>query len=183
MSSEVFVISAAQGTDESQALRQALEMAGIKPSRVQDVVFGVEGSASTADPMAAVRAAGLTCPAVSVSPSLRAVFFAATSILSRDSELTVAVGMSGEGSAALVLGGPEAVGRWNLMPRARIAERSLAGAEAALRRAGLTTGEVTVTKTGNSIGLVNAVVQELERGEEPWGMVAAGKLALLLQRV
>jgi hypothetical protein len=181
MPSEVFIISAARGTDASQAICQAVEAAGVRPSRVQDVVFQHGLEATVADPAQTTRAAGLSCPSVSVSGSLRAILFAAQSILSGDVEVSVVAAAEREAGSALVLAGPEAVGRWNLMPRARLAARSLAGPEAALRTAGIAAGEVSVSKHGDRLSLIARVLDELEGGAAKWAMVTEGDLALLLE--
>jgi hypothetical protein len=182
MSSEVFVLSAVRSTEAAEAVRQAVEAAGVKPARVEDAVFSIEPTHSVTEAIRAVRSAGLTCPAVCISSSLRAVFFAAQSILSGDVELVVVVEAGAGGCIAIVLSAPEPIGRWNLMPRARLAARWLTGGAAALQAAGIAAGEVTVVKDGDSLDLASEVIDELERREAQWGLVTAGELALLVER-
>lgn len=183
MSSEAFVLSAACSADPVAAVRQALEKSGANPARVQDALFGADGPGSVPDLSQTLRSAGLACPAVSVSSSLRATCFAAQSILSGDVQLVVVVGLESNGSVGLVLAGPEAVGRWNLLPRARLAVRSLNGTEGALRAAGITPGDVQIVKEGDGgARLVSDVLDELEARHQQWGLVSAGGLAVLLER-
>jgi acetyl-CoA acetyltransferase len=182
MSSEVFVISAVHDANPTQAIRRAIETVGVKPLQVQDVVFAFESAEALADPVASVRAAGLKCPVVSVSSGLRAIFFSAASILSGEADLTIVVGIESKGASALVLAAPEAVGRWNLMPRARLAKRSLGGAEAALRAEGIAAGDVRIMKQGDSVVMAAEAIDELERRSARWGMVMQGELVLLVER-
>ncbi len=118
MDRDVFILSAISKTEPAEAIRLALENIDVKPSRVGDAVFGYDGSFSLPNVEQITKEAGLSCPAVNVSSSLRAVFFAAQSILSGDQELAVVVGLGGEGSTALLLASPDTVGRFNLLPRA-----------------------------------------------------------------
>jgi acetyl-CoA acetyltransferase len=183
MSSEVLVVSAARNTHISEAIRQAVDSAGVKPRHVQDVVFGDDLHAIMADLDRALHAAGLSCPSVRVSSSLRALFFAAQSILSGDVEVSLVAAADREEASALVLAGPEAVGRWNLMPRARVAARSLAGPEAALRMAGITANEIGASVDGESMVANVRLLDELDGGTARWGMVTEGKLVLIIERV
>ncbi len=184
MSSEAFIISAARSADPSAAIRQAVDSAGVNPSRIQDLLLGSERSASVSGVETIVRDAGLICPAAVISSSLRAIIFAAQSILSGDVELVVVVGVDGAAATALLLASPEAVGKLNLAPRARLAARSLAGADAALRFAGITSADVTVTREGESGDLLlNELLDELEAAQAQWGLVAAGQYAVVLERV
>ena len=128
--------------------------------------------------------AGLTCPSVVVSSGLRAVFFAAQSILSGDMDLVVVIGLGEEASTALMLASPDAVGRYNLLPRARLATRSLAGTDSALRSAGLVSDDIAIFKTGENGPLaVKELLEELEQRQVQWGMVSTGDLALLVERI
>lgn len=127
--------------------------------------------------------AGLACPSVSISSSLRAVFFAAQSILSGDIELAVVLGVEAGGATALVLAASEAIGRWNLAPRARLAARSLAGPERAMRLAGIGSADVAIMKEGDQgARLISEVLDELEARKAQWGMVMVGDLVLVLER-
>ncbi len=184
MSSDVFVISAVSTIDPSDAIRLALESSGLNPSRLQDVIFGLEGSTSSPDLAAIVRSAGLACPVVGVASSLRAVFFATQSILSGDVELVLVAGLETNKACACLLASPEAVGRLNLLPRARLAVRSLAGSESALRTTGITTSDVAIFKAnGDSIALLKELIEELEAQKAQWGLVSEGEFALLVERV
>ncbi len=71
-----------------------MELAGLTVDRVQDAVFGFDGSTTFPDLAAITRAADLTCPSVGVSSSLRALFFAADLILCDDAELVIVVGLT-----------------------------------------------------------------------------------------
>ncbi len=181
--SDVFIISAVRSADPAQAIHQALQGLELNPGRVQDVIFGLDGSpAPRVDEI--VRKAGLTCPSAAVSSSLRAVFFAAQSILSGDVELAVVVGMHAEASVAISLASPDAVGRWNLLPRARLAARSLAGAESALRAAGLATQDPAISLNGQAGALlVEELLGKLDEQKAQWGLVSVGKMALVVERV
>ncbi len=182
--SDVFIISFVCNAEPSEAIRLAVEGAGIKPSSVQDAVFGWDGSSSAPSVHEITRKAGLVCGAAAVSSSLRAIFFASQSILSGDVELVVVAGLENNAGCAFLLAAPEAVGRWNLVPRARLAARSLIGSDSALRSAGLTDGDVTVSKRGeNGAPLVIELLEELEARQAQWGLAAVGDSALLLERV
>jgi acetyl-CoA acetyltransferase len=180
MSSEAFVISAVTGVDAGETIRRALEDAAVKLPRVQDVLFDARGAAHFER---LARDAGLKCPTVSVPSGLRAIFFAGQAILSGDVELNIVVGLEKASCAVLVLAGSEAVGRWNLMPRARLAARSMTGEEAALRSAGIVADEVTVSMQGDRVELVAEAVEELETRKALWALIYANPLALLIQRV
>ena len=184
MSSEAFVLSAVRNPDPVEALRLAVERAEVDPSRIQDALFGFERSFTAPGLRDMARKAGLTCAAVGVSSSMRAVFFGAQSILNDSIDLVAVAGVDGRGTCALVLAGPEAVGRWNLMPRARLAARSLHGSEAALRQAGIGSDELAVVKQSESgARLLCELLDELEIRQARWGMVVVGELAMLVERV
>ena len=181
MASDVFIISTARNPDPVAALQQALELAGLEVARVQDAVFGLEHQASEADLAAILRAAGLTCGFASVSPGLRAPFFAAASMLSDDVQLSLAVTLDVDAASAFVLASPEAVGGLNLFPRARIAARSLAGTEPAVRQAGLALADVEICKAGGAA--LHDVLNELDARPARWGLVTDGDMALLIERL
>ncbi len=183
MSSDVFILSSACDPTASSAIRQAVELAAISPSRVQDVLFGLDG-VSSPDLDSIARAAGLTCPSVGVSSSLRALFFAAASLLSDDVELALVIGLHPDACAAFLLASPESVGRLNLLPRARLAARSLAGPESALRLAGLTSADVDVSKTGDHAALLlHDLLAELDAQSARWGLLTVAESALLIERI
>ncbi len=184
MSSDVFIISSARHLSAPVAIRQAVELAGLSPSRIQDAVFGFDGSSAFPDLDSITRGADLTCPSVGVSSSLRALFFAADSILSDDVELAVVTGLDADSSTSFLLASPEMVGRLNLLPRARLAARSLAGPEPALRLAGLASTDVDVSKTGDHGALlVIELLNELEAQSARWGLLSASTVVLLLERI
>lgn len=180
--SDAFIVSIAQDADPAQALRQAVNDAGVDPVRLQDVVFG---SSTLPNPKAILAAAGLSCPSTAVSSGMRAVFFAAGSILSGDLELVLAAGLDGGICTALVLAAPEAVGRWNLLPRARLAARSLSGSAAAMSAAELSLDEVAVSKSGGGgAASIKDVLEELESNSAQWGLVVADDdVTLLTERI
>ena len=184
MSSDVFIISAASAADPSDAIRLAVEDAGVNASRLQDAVFGSDGSSSGASPSQIVRAAGLVCGTVVVTPRLRAIFVAAQSILSGDVDLVGVVGLDASISTAFVIASPEAVGKLNIVPRARFAARSLAGSEPAMRQAELTADDVVIFKDGDDvIALVKELIEALEGRQEQWGLVSEDDLSILVERV
>jgi acetyl-CoA acetyltransferase len=184
MDRDVFILSAATAAEPSQAIRQALENTGLNPSRVQDAVFGSDGGTAPPNVDHYVQTAGLICPAVLISSGLRAVLFAAQSILSGDLDIAVVIGLGENISSALLLVSPDAVGRYNLLPRARLAARSLRGSDPALRAAGLVPDNVTVIKQGAS-GVLSTkeVLEELEGRQAQWGTVSAGGSVLLVERI
>jgi hypothetical protein len=184
MDRDVFILSATTAGEPAGAIHQALENIDINPSRVQDAIFGLDSSPSIRNVEDFVNKAGLTCPSVVVSSGLRAVFFAAQSILSGDMDLVVVIGLGEEASTALMLASPDAVGRYNLLPRARLATRSLAGTDSALRSAGLVSDDIAIFKTGENGPLaVKELLEELEQRQVQWGMVSTGDLALLVERI
>lgn len=165
------------------AIRQAVETAGLRPSRVQDVILGSAEGPAISHLAGAVTEAGLNCPSVSVASALWAMQFAAAAILSGDLEVSVVAAAEGRGCVAIVLAGSEAIGRWNLMPRARLAARSLSGADTALRRAGIAAEDIKTTRERDSLAMVSEVLDELERLHTQWGLVSAAPLALLLENL
>src|SRR5512140_341194 len=184
MSSDVFIISAARGANAQAAIQQAIMLAGIHPARVQDAVFGLDDFSSMPDVDQLVREAGISCPAACILTSLRAVYFAAASMLSDDAELSLVIGMEDNKSTAFVLASPQAVGGMNLLPRARIAARSLAGAEPALSAAGLVASEVEIMKDGeHAAPMLFVLLDELEAKPAHWGMLAVGVALILVERV
>jgi hypothetical protein len=184
MDRDVFILSAATASEPAGAIRQALENIDINPSRVQDTVFGFDGLTSKPVVEDFVNRAGLACPAVVVSSGMRAVFFTAQSILSGDLDLAMVIGMGENSSTAVLLASPDAIGRYNLLPRARLATRSLAGVDSALHKAELVSGDVSVFKSGESGSLaLKELLEELEKHQAQWGMLSIGDLALLVERI
>ncbi|MGZ6316785.1 MAG: hypothetical protein ACXWNQ_05945, partial [Anaerolineales bacterium] len=176
--------STARDASTPVAIRQAVELAGLTVDRIQDAVFGFDGSTTLPDLAAIARAADLTCPSVSVSSSLRALFFAADSILCDDAELVIVIGLHADSSAVFVLASPEMVGRLNLLPRARLAARSLAGPDPALRLAGLASTDIEISKTGESGAfLAHELLDELEIRSARWGLISAADSVLLVERI
>src|SRR5689334_361392 len=104
-SSDVFILSAARAAAPAEALRLAVQESGLKPAKVQDLLFGWDGS-ETAGAQELAGQAGLSCPSVMLSSSLRALAFAAQSILCEDAQLVLVGGSDGDQSAALLLGSP-----------------------------------------------------------------------------
>jgi len=183
MDRDAFIISIAEDALAAEAIRQAIASAGVNPARVQDCTFGLDRSSTLSNADEIVREAGLTCSSVTVSSSLRALFYSAQAILSGDVEMNIVTGAGKASFIALLLASPDAVGRWNLMPRARLAARSLTGVESALRAAGLSSAEITISKDGRlGASLVKEVLDGLEQKSARWGMVSMDSLALLLER-
>jgi hypothetical protein len=184
MDRDVFILSATTAAEPADAIRQALENIDINPSRVQDAIFGFVGLNSIPIVEDFVKRAGLACPAVVVSSGLRAVFFTAQSILSGDLDLAVVIGMDENTSTAVLLASPDAIGRYNLLPRARLATRSFAGVDSAIHNAELVSGDVSVFKLGESGSLaLKELLEELEQHQAQWGMLSTGDLALLVERI
>ena len=184
MDRDVFILSAVTAAGPVEAMGLATENTGFNPARVQDAIFGLESSSPFPNVEPFVRAAGLVCPAVAVSPGLRAVFFAAQSILSGDLDIALVAGLGENVSTVLMLVSPEAVGRYNLLPRGRLAVRSLAGIDQALRTAGLASEDIAIFKTGEGgIPAVKELLEDLERSQAQWGMLASGSSALLVERI
>lgn len=183
MSSDVFIVASARNRDTAAALRQATELASVEPGRVEDLVFGLAASARGRDAGSITRLAGLSCRSAAVSPSLRALFFAAESILGGDTELSLAAVIERGTTTAVLLASAEMVGRLNLLPRARLAARSLAGAEAAARAAGLTMAEIEICKEAQGSAALHELLDELEARPARWGLLTAGSLGLLLERI
>ena len=181
--SDVFIVSIVQHADPSEAIRQAIGKAGVNASRVQDVVFGLDKPHSI-ETNKILSTSALNCSTAVVTPGLRSSFFAAQSILAGDADVVIVLGLGDDVPTAILLASPDAVGRWNLMPGARLAARSLTGAASALRTAGIELKDVNVTKDGrNGVALVREAVEELERQSARWGMVTSGNLALLIERI
>ncbi len=165
-------------------MREAVKLAGVSASRVQDVVFGLDDLSANPDLEAIARAAGLICPVAATFPGLRALLFAASFMLSDGAELSLVVGLQPDGGTAFVLASPEAVGRLNLLPRARVAARSLAGAEAALRAAGLAAADVEICKDGEpATARLYELLEGLEAKPARWGMLSSGEAVILMERV
>ena len=184
MDRDVFILSVENDAEPAGAIRRALENTGVIPSRIQDAVFGYDGAIPPLNVQRITQMAGLTCPAVNVSSSLRAVIFGAQAILSGDLELVFVIGLAEDGSAALLLASPDAVGRYNLLPRGRIAGRSLSGTDTTLKAAGLASNDVTVTKVGErGVVLVKEALEELEQRQAQWGLVSMEQIALLIERI
>ncbi|MGA7194972.1 MAG: hypothetical protein WBW94_15200 [Anaerolineales bacterium] len=180
---DVFIISIVQSANPSEAIKEAIANAGINSARIQDVIFGLDESMLiNADKI--LSASSLTCSAATVSSSLRATFFAAQSILSFDVDVVIVVGIETLVSTAMLLASPDAVGRWNLMPRARLAARSLNGVDSALRTGELESKDVTMIKDGKrGTSLIKELLDELEGQSARWGMVTINELALLIERI
>ncbi len=184
MSSDVFIISSVRDPSPANAIRAAIELAGVSAARVQDAAFGLGGRSAVPDLAAVARAAGLTCPVVGVSSSLRAITLEAASILSDDADLAIVCGLEEAASTAFLLAAPEAVGRLNLLPRARLAARSFAGLEPALRLAGLASSDLEICKEGQQApALLHELLDELEKAPARWGMLDVGEAVLLVERV
>ncbi len=76
------------------------------------------------------------------------------------------------------------VGRLNLLPRARVAARSLAGPDPALRIAGLASADVEISKAGKyGASLAHELLDELEARSARWGLISAADSVLLIERI
>lgn len=183
-SSDVFIISVAEVADPAEALRQAIKNSGISPGRMQDFIFGADDGLALIGADELAREAAIRCPYVTVSSSLRALFFAVHSILCEDADLVlVSGGQKGE-SAALLLASPSVVGIYNLSPLARIEAFSLAGADVVLKKAGLAPEEIGISLDGTCGALLVAQqVMDLQEQGIQWGMVNVAGESALLERV
>jgi len=181
--SDVFIVSIMQHPDPSDAVRQAIGKAGVNASRVQDVVFGLDKPHSI-ETNKILSTSALNCSTAVVTPGLRSAFFAAQSILAGDADVVIVLGLGDDVPTAILLASPDAVGRWNLMPGARLAARSLTGAASALRTADIELKDVSITRDGsNGVTLIKEALDELEQKSLQWGMVTSGNLALLIERI
>jgi len=184
MSSDVFIIAADSTTDPSETIRMAVEHARVSESRIQDAVFSTDRPFSIANANEIIHKAGLGSGMVVVSPGLRAVFLAAQSVLSGDVDMVAVVGLITHASTALVMASPEAVGRLNLFPRARLAARSLAGLDLALRAAEIEGNDIAIFKKGDDgVALVKELIEEMEEQQVKWGAVTEGETVLIVERV
>ncbi len=105
-------------------------------------------------------------------------------MLGDDVDISLVVGLDGGSGSALVLASPEAVGRLNLLPRARIAARSLAGTDPALRAAGLAPDDVEIHTDGKDAALLlHELLDTLEARSARWGMLTVGEAVILVERV
>jgi len=96
----------------------------------------------------------------------------------------IVASMENNVSIAMLLASPDAIGRWNLMPRARLAVRSLTGVDSALRTAELTSSDVTIVKYGKQGALlIKELLEELEQKSGRWGMAVMNELTLLIERI
>jgi hypothetical protein len=183
-SSDVFILSAVRGDKPAAALQQAIQESGVNPAKVQDLLFGCDDAGSV-DARALAIQAGLKCPALTLPSSLRALFFAAQSILCEDVELVLVGGLENGECAALLLGSPRAVGVYNLLPLARVDARSLDGVEAALAKAEITPEDVVGLTLKGSSGALLAVelVAALAESEARWGMLMVDEAVMLAERV
>ena len=183
-SSDVFILAATQAREAGEALRLAVREAGVRPAKVQDLIFGWDGPAG-ADLESLLRQAGIGSPAVSVSSSIRALIFAAQAILCEAADLVLAGGSGEAGAAGLLLGSPSAVGIYNLPPLARIEACSPGGAEALRKKAAvIAEGGVELTLEGScGAQLAVQLVGALSEKQARWGMLIAGEAAMLLERL
>lgn len=182
-SSDVFILSVARAATPGQALQQALKESGVNPARVQDLLFGTDGPVSV-DAQGLARAVRLTCPALTLPSSLRALFFAAQAILCEEADLVLVGGTEADEAAALLLGSPAVVGIYNLPPLARLDARSLSGADTALAKAGLTPQQVDIRLEGTCGALLAArLLADLRERQAQWGMLSVGAMTLLLERL
>ncbi len=182
-SSDVFILSASSAADPAEAIRRAIKESGVNPARVQDFIFGADGPVSiNADELA--RQTAIHCPVVTVSSSLRALYFAAQSILCEQADLALAVGAQDGQAAALLLASPAAVGVYNLMPLARVDAFSLAGADAALKKAELSLEAIEIRLEGTCGALLAVqLITKLQEQGAHWGLVSVAGAAMLIERV
>ena len=180
---DVFVVATASAVDPAEALRQAIHESGVNPARVQDFIFGADDpELISLDELA--RAAQISCPRGLVSSSLRALIFAAQTILCEDADLILVGGTQGGKSAALLLASPVSVGIYNLTPLARIDARSLSSVEHILKKAQLASEDVAIRLSG-TCGVLLAVqlIAQLYEQKATWGLASVGAAAILIERI
>lgn len=182
-SSDVFILSASSAAEPAEAVLQAIKESGVNPARIQDFIFGADRPALiSAEALA--RETAIHCPQVTVSSSLRALFFAAQSILRQDADLVLVGGAQDGECAALLLASPAAVGLYNLMPLARIEAFSLTGADAALKQAERTLEDIEISLDGSCGALLTVeLVADLQEQVASWGMVSVAGAAMLIERI
>ena len=178
---DAFIISACSAADPVDALRQAIQASGINPARVQDFIFGVD-HLGVSDAAELGREVLINCSQVTVSSSLRALIFAAQTILCEDADLVLVGGRDNHESAALLLASPAVVGIYNLMPLARIEAHSLVSTEHAIKKAGRFEQDIEIKLEGTcAVLLVAQLVKQLQ--EHQVGLVRVGAGTLLIERV
>ena len=183
-SSDVFIISAIATADPAEALRQAIKNSGVSPGRVQDFICGTDDGLTPIGAEELARETAILCPYVTVSSSLRALFFASQSILCENADVVLLSGSQDGACAALLLASPSAVGVYNLSPLACIDVCSLAGADVVLKKAGLASENIGVSLDGTCGALLAAqLVMELQEREVQWGMVNVAGASILIERV
>ncbi len=183
-SRDVFVVAASCAADPAEALRQAIKESGVNPARMQDLIFGMDRPALMRNPDELAREILVNCPVVMISSSIRAIFFAAQSILCEDTDLILVGGGENGQSAALLLASPASVGIYNLTPLARLDARSLTGVEHVLKKAGLAIEDVQVKLDGICGVLVTVqVIEQLQEQKVAWGLASVGKPAVLIERI
>ncbi len=180
---DAFIISACSAADPVDALRQAIQVSGINPARVQDFIFGVDHF-DVSDAAELGREVLINCPQVTVSSSLRALIFAAQIILCEDADLVLVGGGDNHESAALLLASPAVVGIYNLMPLARIEAHSLVSTEHAIKKAGRLVQDIEIKLEGTGgVLLVAQLVNQLQEHQAGLGLVCVGAATLLIERV
>ncbi len=182
-SSAVFVVAATCAADPAEALLLAIKEAGVKPGRVQDFILSTDNLVlPTIDELA--REILVNCPLVTVSSSMRGLFFAAQSILCEDADLILLGGGESGQFAALLLASPVAVGVHNLTPLARIDARSLTGTEYLLKKTDLAIEDVDIKLEGDcGVLLAVQLVEQLQESPAIWGLMQVGKAALLIEKI
>ena len=112
---DVFIISASRAPQLEPAIRDSIKPLGANLNRVQDAIFGWDDQppANTGEILGLT---GLACPGINIPSSMRALFFAAQSILAGDVDVVLVCGQGGAGCFGLLLASPAAVGRFNLSP-------------------------------------------------------------------
>ncbi len=172
--SAAFILSAARAPRLSQALASALQSAPAP----QEALFGWD------TPAAADSLPALNCPSVILNSSLRALSYAAQTLLSREASLVlVAGGLPGD-YAAFLLAAPEIIGARNLEPLALLASWSFDGLPRALAKAEIAEEELACRLSGPSGALtVYELLATLRREKTHWGLAAASAGFLTLERV
>lgn len=181
--SDAFIISACSAADPAEAIRQAIKESGINPMRVQDFIFGADYS-GVLNAAELGREVLINCPHVTVSSSLRALVFAAHTILCEGADLVLVGGRDNRESAALLLASPAVVGIYNLMPLARIDAHSLVSMEHAIQKAGRTDQDIDIKLEGTcGVLLMAQLVDQLQEHQVGLGLVRVGAGAILIERV
>lgn len=172
--SAAFLLSAARAPRLSQAVASALNSLPAP----QEALFGWD------TPEAAASLPALNCPSVTLNSSLRAITYAAQTLLSREASLILAAGGLPGDYAAFALAAPEVIGARNLEPLALLASWSFDGLPRALAKAEITEEDLACRLSGPAgVLTVYELLATLQREKSHWGLATVSDAFLTLERV